>query len=443
MVFSSIGGSLGKIKPCVSACFCIHYLPVAKTISDLQSLLSSYVHPDRTFLQTLNEVLPQLASKGIWKDLTFEESITVDPEDSFFTLPEEADSILHGIVNNRPVPIKPLWAAFVNDGAVSGRGISHYGLEDAGLVATKSILANNNYLLYVLPRFSWGSNESLQKVYTDSPFAGTETIKIVYENFEGVTLTSTDTLTASADTQLLSPRAVRNIISIEYGGFNTVPALVLAAPANAIGSLNAGSGDITITPFPGHDVDYTEIYEEDANQEIFSLVNDVDTIDVNAVSADSIEKERIVLNSSYGGSTPVSDHPVVIVQETHRYQARTERGAYTEGVKQVAQLKGSGVTRYRLFRHHSPGNNVHLLLRRNIPTYVSTDEIVYIDNVSALKYALLANTAEHNNDPTQARTWWGEAKRELDDELSKSFGAAQPQVNFDPSSGHGAIESIF
>ena len=160
---------------------------------------------------------------------------------------------------------------------------------------------------------------------------------------------------------------IRDSISIEYGGFNTVPALVLAAPANAIGVLSVpGAGDITITPFPGHDVDYTEIYEEDAGQEIFSLVNDVGTIDVNAVWANSIEKERIVLNASYAGSTPVSDHPVVIVQETHRFQARTESGYYSEGVKQIALLKGSGVTRYRLFRHHSPGNNVHLLLRRNL-----------------------------------------------------------------------------
>ena len=416
---------------------------MAKTVSNLQSLLSSYVHPDRTFLETLNEVLPQLASKGIWKDLTFEESITLEDDERFFTLPESADSVLHGMVNNQPVPLKPLWASFVNEGARTGRGVSYYGLEDAGLVATKSLLDNNNYLLYVFPHFSWGSNEDLLSVYTDSPFAGTETIRIVYENFEGVIRTTTDTLDASTDPQLLSPRAVRNIISIEYNGFETVPAAVLAAPANAIGVLNAPvSGDITIQPFPGHEVDYTEIYEEDAGQEIFSLVNDVDTIDENSVWADSIEEELITLNPSYGGSTPVSAHPVVIVPETHRYMARTERGYYSEGVKQIARLEGSGVTRYRLFRHHNPGNNVHLLLRRSIPVYTSTDDIVYIDNTSALKYALLANTAEHNNDPTQARTWWREAENELDAELDKYLGAAEPQVLFDPSGGHGGIEAI-
>ena len=213
-----------------------------KFVSDLETSLSGYVHPDLTFLDVLNEVLPQLASRGIWKDLTFEESIALVSADRFFTLPEDADSILHAIVNNEPTSVKPLWNSFVNTGNSKGRMGHWYGVEDAGYAPTKDVLSNEYYYaLYIMPNFRWGELDDLTEVHSDSAFAGTETVTIEYENWEGVVRTSTDTMAATSNTTLLSPRAVRNIRSISYSGLDTVPALIVAVPVKHFGLLTRTS----------------------------------------------------------------------------------------------------------------------------------------------------------------------------------------------------------
>jgi hypothetical protein len=132
----------------------------------------------------------------------------------------------------------------------------------------------------------------------------------------------------------------------------------------------------------------------------------------------------------------------MVVSATHETEASLRTGYAKDDSKKMAVLEGTGITRYRVFRQQDPGNAVHLLLRRKIPKFTGGTDIVYLDNVSALKYAILANTAEFNNDPVQARIWWGEADRELNAELNKTLGAAHPQVLFDPSGGQGAVESI-
>ena len=132
----------------------------------------------------------------------------------------------------------------------------------------------------------------------------------------------------------------------------------------------------------------------------------------------------------------------MVVSATHEAQAKLRTGYAEDDSKKMAVLDGTGITRYRVFRQQDPGNTVHLLLRRKIPEFTANTEIVYLDNVSALKYAILANTAEFNNDAIQARIWWAEAERELNAELDKTLGAAHPQVLFDPSCGMGTVESI-
>ena len=248
-----------------------------KFVSDLETSLSGYVHPDLNFLDVLNEVLPQLASRGIWKDLTFEKTISLVNADRFFTLPEEADSVLHALVNNEPTPVKPMWNAYVNTGASDGRMGHWYGVEDAGYVPTKDILSSEYYYaLYIMPNFSWGELDDLAEVHSDSAFAGTETVTIEYENWEGIIRTSTDTMAATSNPTLLSPRAVRNIRSISYDGFATVPALVVAVPVKHFGLFErTGSGPYgcRITPIPELPSSYTGLGSATIALDVFSLLD--------------------------------------------------------------------------------------------------------------------------------------------------------------------------
>ena len=414
-----------------------------KFVSDLETSLSGYVHPDLNFLDVLNEVLPQFASRGIWKDLTFEKTISLVNADRFFTLPEEADSVLHALVNNEPTPVKPMWNAYVNTGASDGRMGHWYGVEDAGYVPTKDILSSEYYYaLYIMPNFRWGELDDLAEVHSDSAFAGTETVTIEYENWEGIIRTSTDTMAATSNPTLLSPRAVRNIRSISYDGFATVPALVVAVPVKHFGLFErTGSGPYgcRITPIPELPSSYTGLGSATIALDVFSLL-DSTTISDHDISMTTVTDSELSGTGYLGGAT--SEHPVMIGSATHETQASLRTGYAENDSKKMAVLEGTGIARYRLFRQQDPGNTVHLLLRRKIPTFTEDDQIVYLDNISALKYAILANTAEFNNDAVQARIWWGEAERELNSELDKTLGGAHPQVLFDPSGGMGTVESI-
>jgi len=318
-----------------------------------------------------------------------------------------------------------------------------YGVEDAGYAPTKDVLSNEYYYaLYIMPNFRWGEMEDQTDVRTDSAFAGAETVTIEYENWEGIIRTSTDTMAATSNPTLLSPRAVRNIRSISYDGFATVPALVVAVPVKHFGLFERTGSDpygCRITPIPELPSSYTGLGSATITLDVFSLLDSV-TISDHDISMTSITDSELSGTAYTGGDT--SGHPVMIVSTTHETEAKLRTGYAEDDSKKMAILEGTGIVRYRLFRQQDPGNTVHLLLRRKIPKFTEHNEIVYLDNVSALKYAILANTAEFNNDAIQARIWWAEAERELNAELDKTLGAAHPQVLFDPSGGQGSVESI-
>lgn len=412
-------------------------------VSDLEDAVGTYVHPDLTFLGVLNEVLPQLASKGIWKDLTFEKTLpALARTDRFFTLPEDSDALLYALVDNSPVPPRPLWNAFANVGAVNGRVGCAFGAEDAGYAPVKEVLDGRyNYALFILPDFRWGEIADLDSLRTVGSFLGSETVKITYENWEGITKTVTKTLAAVSTPQALPARGVRNIISISYTGFTSVTGRIVALPISHYGDFTRHGGTIaSVSENPSLPTAFTTLVPSLPTDVYAFSMGDTGTFDYEELTVDAGVTDDAMTLSTYTGPS-VSFLPVAFFS-ADVFDDIVLKQNEAENAKTLAICSGTGISRYRLFRHQALGNSLHVLLRRKIPKYTADTEIVYLDNISALKYAILANTAEYNNDPTQAKTWWNEAKRELDEELAKTLGANTPQVRFDPSGGFGAVESM-
>ena len=105
-----------------------------------------------------------------------------------------------------------------------------------------------------------------------------------------------------------------------------------------------------------------------------------------------------------------------------------------------ALQQANQVTRYRRYRidnRNEKTMSIRLLLKRKFQTLLSSTDVVYVSSLSAIKHAMLGNTAEDNADLERANYHWGICRAILDEELDAHRGAAKPRINFDPS-GVGA-----
>lgn len=94
---------------------------------------------------------------------------------------------------------------------------------------------------------------------------------------------------------------------------------------------------------------------------------------------------------------------------------------------------GSGVIRYRRFRtpQKSAECIVHLLLKRDAPSYLGDDTVVHLGNIGAIKNAMLAIIDEDSADRTRAKDSWAEVEKILDNELLAVMGSAKPTLKLD------------
>ena len=120
----------------------------ATTLGQLSQLLSSYVQPGVSFAQSLNQALTTIYSMGIWRDLTVEGSFDCSAE--YFTLPQEADTVLFALVDNSPVRVRSLWHDYRATGFEQAL-LNVYGLVDDGYRPLIKDLANPAEHLYIAP----------------------------------------------------------------------------------------------------------------------------------------------------------------------------------------------------------------------------------------------------------------------------------------------------
>jgi hypothetical protein len=122
----------------------------ALTVNQIRNTLGSYVEAGGDFIASLNQVLARIYSTGTYRDLTVQYSLPV--VDSHVTLPDDADSILHTLVDGSPVPVRALWHDYRSVGSNYDTGDLSWGLIDAGYWPTLKLLPTAGISeLFVLP----------------------------------------------------------------------------------------------------------------------------------------------------------------------------------------------------------------------------------------------------------------------------------------------------
>lgn len=178
----------------------------ATTVSQLAPMLNGYIEPDGEFKNSLNQVLSRIYNMGTYRDLTIQYSLPV--VDNCITLPDEADSILHTIVDNQPVPVRSLWHDFKSTGMGVGAADLTWGLVDAGFHALKRLITTATDTLHIVP-----SDQSPTK--TNFNPADGESVVITATDGEKIYASTTDSVSDN-DVPLTFDEPIDSVISIQF-----------------------------------------------------------------------------------------------------------------------------------------------------------------------------------------------------------------------------------
>lgn len=147
----------------------------ALTLNQISSMLGSYIEPDGDFKSSLNQVLARIYNIGTYRDLTIQYSLPV--VDGCITLPDEADAVLHVLVDSQPLPVRSLWHDFKTVGTSLASADMSWGLIDAGYHAIKALIPAATDTLYIqpsveadysnIPAFSTTSGGAIEVIATD------------------------------------------------------------------------------------------------------------------------------------------------------------------------------------------------------------------------------------------------------------------------------------
>jgi hypothetical protein len=106
----------------------------------------------------------------------------------------------------------------------------------------------------------------------------------------------------------------------------------------------------------------------------------------------------------------------------------------------VGSGRGTEVARYRRFRINNEtlqDRIVFMLLKRRFEVLMNQDDIVYLDNINALKHSILGTIAEDNADIERANYHWGVCNLLLDQEKDAHRGMVRPTLKMDPTGQSG------
>jgi hypothetical protein len=121
------------------------------TVAGVEEALSSYKSVGSSFIQQLNMVLPRLYAMGMWRDLTYE--TTISSTDQNFTLPEDAESIISALIDNDPAQARAQFHDYRTTGRnADGTTLYQYGIVDDGMApAINELEEDKTYYIRVEP----------------------------------------------------------------------------------------------------------------------------------------------------------------------------------------------------------------------------------------------------------------------------------------------------
>ena len=124
------------------------------TLAQIYNTLGTYVEPGGDFTASLNQVLSRLYGMGTYRDLTVQYSLPV--VDGAVTLPDDAASVLHTMVDGYPSPVRSLWHDFKSVGTNSPETGPTWGLIDSGFWPTTRLIPETATVnaLFLVPSLS-------------------------------------------------------------------------------------------------------------------------------------------------------------------------------------------------------------------------------------------------------------------------------------------------
>lgn len=206
----------------------------AMTLNQLRPLLGSYIEPNGDFKSSLNQVLDRLHRSGTYRDLTIQYSLPV--QSGHVVLPEEADSVLHTMVDGHPSPVRSLWHDYRSVGLNHNGADLLWGLIDAGYWPTKLLIDDATDTLHLVP-----AAESAATTAFSTSSGGTVSISAtdgdkVYTSSTGVAVGDAVPLTFSED--------ITTIREIKFDGLTDIYDIRLDAddPETTIATIGPDSG---------------------------------------------------------------------------------------------------------------------------------------------------------------------------------------------------------
>jgi hypothetical protein len=205
----------------------------AYTLSQLAPMLDKYVEPDGDFKSSLNQVLARIYNMGTYRDLTVQYSLPV--VDGCITLPDDADSVLHTMVDGFPVPVRSLWHDFksIGIGNLSVSPTIQTGLIDAGYTPTVRLFTEATSTLYIVS----ASGSSVVNTFSNTDGSSVTVVGSDGEQFYTGTL-------ATSPFRITFSTPVTSIVNIQFDALNGMYDLrtTSAEPDTTIATIGPDSG---------------------------------------------------------------------------------------------------------------------------------------------------------------------------------------------------------
>jgi hypothetical protein len=368
-----------------------------KTVSQLSSVLSGYlpaVGPSpTTMVGMLNQVLPRLYEQGDYQCLLTEWE--TDVSSGYFPLPPQYSAIISATLNDVPVVIRSLKYETQHPGTGPlSNGVSEtFGFIDKGLFPLMSEIA------------SVGADEFI--FTSTAAFASGDVVTVTYNDSVDGYLVTAVPLHAIAPTFSAAS---------DSGDGNTI--LTVSSSTGLVANMG-----ITIT---GASTAYNATWRVVSVTDATHIVIDKEWT---ATTTGTIANAKRLM--------PPNAISSVIKVEYASLPADTMMKD-ADGIIYAILPAGDGISQFRRFncpQVPSETTDEYLatcIVKRAFIPLTSTSDVVYIDNIQALKYGIQAVIYEDQGEFQAATISWGKAKKAMDDQEWDTRGGVQETQSVNP-----------